>query len=115
MTGTSDLVFRIAVRAIGPEQVDSALAALIESSAGAPDTERERVQLAVLKLYEEDSGRDLAKWARAAKADYRDVLYWAESPGEAQAGAHSRISPERLKALRIADHEQLAAWLNRVA
>ena len=115
MPGTSDLVFRIAARVFGPKQVDSALAVLIEGSAGAPDTECERVQLAVLKLYEEDSTRDLAKWARAAAADYRDVLYWAESPGEAQAGAQSRITPERLKALRTADRKQLSAWLNRVA
>jgi hypothetical protein len=44
-----------------------------------PEPERERVQLAVLKL----SGGDIEKLRHnleVARQDYRDVLYWAEYP-----------------------------------
>jgi len=47
------------------------------------ERERERVQLAILKLSEgnEEKLRDLVA---VAKRDYRDVLFWAENPEEAR-------------------------------
>ena len=49
----------------------------IESDAGG----RARVQLAILKLSAGDEDK-LLHFVEAAMADYRDVLYWAESPDE---------------------------------
>ena len=43
------------------------------------ERERERVQLAILKLSEGDA-RKLLHYLDVAKQDYRDVLYWAEYP-----------------------------------
>ena len=43
------------------------------------EPERERVQLAILKLSEGDVARLLAT-VEAANKDYRDVLWWAEYP-----------------------------------
>lgn len=51
------------------------------------ENERERVQLAILKLSDGDEG-ELLHFVEAAKQDYRDVLFWAdhsqESSSEAQ-------------------------------
>lgn len=115
MTAASDLVVRAVARLCGPDEAVRVLAALRACSATAPSAERDRVQLAVLKLWDEDSAHDLDTWARAAETDYRDVLYWAESPGEAGAGDRARLSSAQLQALRAADRDQLAAWLERVA
>ena len=46
------------------------------------ERERERVQLAILKLSEGDAGK-LLHYLDVAKKDYRDVLYWAEYPPDA--------------------------------
>ncbi len=41
------------------------------------ERERERVQLAIVKLSQGDVGK-LEELVRAAKRDYRDALYWLE-------------------------------------
>jgi hypothetical protein len=41
------------------------------------EPERERVQIAVLKLSGADEGK-LLHFVAVAKQDYRDVLYWSE-------------------------------------
>src|SRR5438045_5438838 len=47
------------------------------------ERERERVQLAILKL--SDGNKDkLREFVAVAKRDYRDVLLWAEYPEEAR-------------------------------
>jgi hypothetical protein len=43
------------------------------------ERERERVQLAILKLSERDEEK-LREFVGVAKRDYRDVLFWAENP-----------------------------------
>src|SRR2546430_7742597 len=45
--------------------------------------ERERVQLAILKLSEGNEEK-LREFVAMAKRDYRDVLFWAENPDEAR-------------------------------
>ena len=45
--------------------------------------ERERVQLAILKLSEGNEEK-LREFVAVAKRDYRDVLFWAEYPEEAK-------------------------------
>src|SRR5437868_14601635 len=47
------------------------------------ERERERVELAILKLSEGNEDK-LREFIAAAKRDYRDVLFWAEYPEESQ-------------------------------
>ena len=47
------------------------------------ERERERVQLAILRL-SEGSEEKLRELVAVAKRDYRDVLFWAEYPEEAK-------------------------------
>lgn len=47
------------------------------------ERERERVQLAILKLSEGNEEK-LREFVAIAKRDYRDVLFWAEYPEEAK-------------------------------
>ncbi len=47
------------------------------------ERERERVQLAILKLSEGNEVK-LREFVAVAKRDYRDVLFWAENPEEAK-------------------------------
>jgi hypothetical protein len=55
------------------------LSALNEYGLAAHEHERERVQLAILKLCNGDEDK-LLHYVSAAKADYRDVLMWADEP-----------------------------------
>lgn len=43
------------------------------------EAERDRVQLAILRLSEGQQAK-LQHYVQAAKRDYRDVLYWSEHP-----------------------------------
>jgi len=47
------------------------------------ERERERVQLAILKL-SEGNEQKLCEFVAVAKRDYRDVLFWADNPEEAK-------------------------------
>src|SRR5437879_13747824 len=47
------------------------------------ERERERVQLAILKLSEGNEEK-LREFVAIAKRDYRDVLFWADNPEEAK-------------------------------
>jgi hypothetical protein len=47
------------------------------------ERERERVQLAILKLSEGNEEK-LSNFVAVAKRDYHDVLFWAENPEEAK-------------------------------
>ena len=47
------------------------------------ERERERVQLAILKLSDGNEEK-LREFIAIAKRDYRDVLFWAENPDEAK-------------------------------
>lgn len=92
-----------------PEQRATAEAELGRYGMGDYEKEVERVQLAILKL----SGSDLERLranVRAAKGDYRDVLAWAEYPGQIRANSWRLPEPER-EQLRQADLAQYAAWL----
>ena len=47
------------------------------------ERERERVQLAILKL-SDGSEEKLREFVAVAKRDYRDVLFWADNPEESK-------------------------------
>ncbi len=77
-----------------------------------PGPERERVQLAMLKLSE---GRidKLHFYVKLAFQDYRDVLAPAEYPKEMQrCEKMSGMAPEKAQAIRDDDRRQYLEWLN---
>jgi len=93
-----------AVQASFPVSWASVLAQLDTYGLEPYEHERERVQLAVLKLGEgnEDKTRS---YLAAAKDDYRDVLYWAEHPEQSsldspESSGRMRRLLEKLRANR---------------
>jgi hypothetical protein len=81
------------------------------------ERETERVRLAILKLADGRLGR-VRELVDAAKNDYRDVLMWAEYPGEGQAlwALRADLSAEerqRLDQLRVQDRKQYREWLDK--
>ena len=83
---------------------------LLERYGGAPhERQPERVRLAVLKL----SGPDLEQLRAnitSAKADYRDVLAWAEYPHQSRAPSWRLPAAER-RELIARDRAEYLAWL----
>lgn len=75
------------------------------------DRERERVQLAILKLCEGDPVK-LRSNVEAAMIDYRDVLAWAEYPEQMRTGKSAFNSlPSELKEIKKRDRDQYLSWL----
>ena len=67
-----------------PESSCSRVLELLDTYGVEPyERERERVQLAILKLSDGDEEK-LREFVAVAKRDYRDVLFWAENPEEAR-------------------------------
>ncbi len=67
-----------------PESAHSCVLELLDSyGVESYERERERVQLAILKLSEGNEEK-LREFVQVAKRDYRDVLFWAENPEEAK-------------------------------
>jgi len=73
--------------------------------------ERERVQLAILKLCEEEGRDDPTAYVETACADYRDVLAWAESPNLFR--RPPTTDPAEREKLIAQDRAQYRAWLAR--
>jgi hypothetical protein len=68
------------VRALFPGDASRAAVELVDTyGVDSHERERERVQLAILKLCGGDEGK-LREYVAVAKRDYRDVLFWAEYP-----------------------------------
>jgi hypothetical protein len=83
MTHSREDVLR-SVRAACPDNGDARVVDLLDRYGVASyERERERVQLAILKLAEGNEEK-LRELVDIAKHDYRDVLLWAEYPEEAQ-------------------------------
>jgi hypothetical protein len=73
-----------AIRATFPESSRSCVLELLDTyGVESCERERERVQLAILKL-SAGSEEKLSEFVAVAKRDYRDVLFWAENPEEAR-------------------------------
>jgi hypothetical protein len=69
--------------------------AMVESYGREPhERERERVQLAIVRLSEGDEAK-LAYFLSVAKQDYRDVLFWHDHPAQAKID-----TPEQRRELR---------------
>jgi hypothetical protein len=74
--------------------------------------ERLRVQLAVVKLSDEDHRGSPTHYLDAARTDYRDVLAWAEYPQQLRPDWFTLSVIERARVLK-ADRQQYARWLAR--
>jgi hypothetical protein len=80
MTGT----VAAAIAALFPADACSRILAFVDAYGREPhERERERVQLAIVRLSEGDEAR-LGYFLSVAKQDYRDVLFWADNPAEAK-------------------------------
>ena len=100
-----------------PAERERVLAALQEYGQETYEREVERVRLAILKLCDARADR-VVELVGAAKRDYRDVLMWAEYPGEGQAlwALRSDLSKEerlRLEEVRRQDRQQYLDWLTK--
>ena len=83
------------VRASFPKENRTRVLELLDTCGLAThERERERVQLAILKL-SEDNEEKLRQHIDVAKRDYRDVLFWAEYPEEAKID-----TPEKRRQMR---------------
>ena len=72
------------VRKTFPESAQARVLELLDTyGVESYERERERVQLAILKLSEGNEEK-LREFVAVAKRDYRDVLFWAENPEEAK-------------------------------
>jgi len=73
-----------AVQKTFPENVHTRVLEMLDTyGVESYERERERVQLAILKLSERNEEK-LREFVAVAKRDYRDVLFWAENPEEAR-------------------------------
>jgi hypothetical protein len=76
------------------------------------EPERERVQLAILKLCEGDK-EQLRLAVDDAKSDFRDVLAWAEYPGQMRnMGPSSTDDSGHLARIDEQDRQQYIDWMN---
>src|SRR2546430_11974677 len=72
------------VRRSFPERDCARVLELLDAFGAEPyERERERVQIAILKLSAGNEEK-LREFVAVAKRDYRDVLFWAENPDEAR-------------------------------
>jgi hypothetical protein len=90
---------------------DEILAILDRYGTGKHEQEPAWVQLAVLKLCDEEGRDDPAHYIDVAKQDFRDVLAWAEYPNLMRRPAN--INPKERAALEDRDMAQYRAWLDK--
>jgi len=93
MPHTRDEVVAV-VQKTFPESAHARVLELLDSyGVESYERERERVQLAILKLSEGNEEK-LREFVGVAKRDYRDVLFWADNPEEA------KLTPEKRERLK---------------
>jgi hypothetical protein len=111
IVATRELVIE-KIRQVFPErEVADVLALLDRYSVEGHHRETERVQLAILKLCDEEKREDPTVYVEAACADYRDVLAWAESPN--LMGRPASIDGQLRAKLIEEDRAQYSAWLEQ--
>lgn len=99
------------IRRVFPERpAEDVLAILDRYGEEAYHRERERVQLAILKLCDEAKAPDLDAYVETACDDYRDVLAWAESPNLFRVTFCK--DPAKREKLIAKDQAQYLAWLD---
>ena len=99
-------------REVFPSWELSDLMALLDSyGTEEHEGEKERVQLAILKLCDEDNLDDPSRYVDAAKRDYRDVLAWAEYPNQMKADPLGELPPSDHRNIVELDKRQYEEWL----
>src|SRR5881398_3047003 len=83
MPHTHDEVVAVVQKTFPESNWENVIQLLDEYGVEPYERERERVQLAILKLSEGNEEK-LREFVAVAKRDYRDVLFWAENPEEAK-------------------------------
>lgn len=106
---TATLVDALVTRLFGPDGRVEAANLLAQYGTQEYEREQVRVRVAALKLSDGSLER-LRDAVASAKRDYRDVLAWAEYPGEMQ-GPSWRLPADEQTRIRAADREQYLAWL----
>lgn len=99
----------VKIRQVFPDSDPTAVQRQLDEYTG-PD--RLRVQLAVVKLSDEDDRDSPTHYLDAARTDYRDVLAWAEYPQQLRPDWFTLSVTERAKVLK-SDRQQYARWLAR--
>ena len=94
-----------------PNTDTSAIMSILDQYGVEPyEQERERVQVAILKLSDGDM-QSLKESVEAAKQDYRDVLAYAEFPLEMKSETW-KLDEQKAKEIREKDRKQYLEWLN---
>src|SRR5437867_11469176 len=106
-----DLVRAKVAQCFPGQEADEIIAILDLYGTEPYERERERVQIAILKL-SEGSVERLHANVEAAKRDYRDVLAYAEYPEEMSRATWRISDQEEVRALRERDRRQYLDWLN---
>src|SRR5437868_8447353 len=83
MPHTHDEVVAVVQKTFPESNWENVIQLLDEYGVEPYERERERVQLAILKLSEGNEEK-LREFIAVAKRDYRDVLFWADNPEEAK-------------------------------
>jgi hypothetical protein len=99
------------IRRLFPGQPEARVLEILDRYGTEPyERERDRVQVAVLKLSDGDLER-LAEMVTLAKTDFRDVLAAAEYPGELA----GRLEPPaaEMERVRQQDRQQYQDWVRR--
>lgn len=97
------------IRQVFPDADPADIQRVLDEYAG---PERLRVQLAIVKLSDEDRRDSPRHYVDSACQDYRDVLAWAESPQQLRPDWFSLSVTDRAKVVK-ADRQQYARWLAR--
>lgn len=106
---TRKLVIEKLQQVLPDRKMDVVLALLDRYGVEEHQREKDRVQLAILKLCDEEARADPTPYIEAACADYRDVLAWAESPNLFK--SPQVTDPQQREELIAQDEAQYRAWL----
>ena len=108
---TRELVTKKAKAVFPKEDVSKVMSILDQYGVDSYERERERVQIAILKL-SEGKMEELRESVKAAKQDYRDVLAYAEFPLEMKSEP-GKLDAQKAKEIREKDRKQYLDWLNK--
>src|SRR6266498_260400 len=114
MNPDRDLVLTKMKETFPQEDSEEVLAVLDLYGEESYERERERVQLAILKL-SHGSMDELLSNVEVAKQDYRDILAYAEYPHEMRRSADEirRMSADEAQSIRDKDRQQYLEWLDK--
>jgi predicted Fe-Mo cluster-binding NifX family protein len=108
---TRELVLKKVKDVFPKEDTSKIMSILDQYGVDSYERERERVQIAILKL-SEGKMKELEEGVKAAKQDYRDVLAWAEFPLEMKEEAGT-LDAQKAKEIKEKDRKQYLEWLNK--